>query len=261
MFTKNITSILLVMIALFFSFPSRGWSTLYESGDRTYEVTAYTFLETANLESVKGNYDAARKAYFEAEKLFRREQNSLGLAKVLLGVGNTESIGGDLDAARKAYMEAEKLFRNKQEWLDLARVLLGIGNMERISGNLDAAKKIYIDAEKLFRQKPYWPGVAKVLHGLAEVESRLGNSEKSLEIYNELAKIQDRINDQYKQFEIVNVSEEHSSILPDDTVESDIACNLSDIFTGKITIVIFISVISALVAIIIYLKPLRRFKK
>ena len=215
MFSQNNAVFLTIVIALFLSIPSHSRGTLNEPEDSADKITAYTFLETANLESIKGNQDAARKAYFEAEKLFRREQDRLGLAQVLLGIGNMESIGG----------------------------------------NHDVAKKLYIEAEKLFRQEQYWSGLAKVLHGLAELESRAGNSEESLEIYNELARIHDKINDQYKQSEVEHTPKENSD---DNKVESDIASNLSDIFSKRTSTVLLIGVTGALIVIIIYFKPLMR---
>ncbi len=76
---------------------------------------AKNFLKTGDLESRLGNPDGARKAYAEAEKLYKLEQNQLGQAHVLRGTGDLESILGNPDGARKAYAEAEKLDRQSDE--------------------------------------------------------------------------------------------------------------------------------------------------
>ncbi|XOF32727.1 MAG: hypothetical protein ACL93V_11920 [Candidatus Electrothrix sp. YB6] len=105
---------------------------------------------------------------------------------------------GNHEEAKKAYREAEKLYRLEQNQSGLAEALLEIGDMERSFGHHDAARKAYMEAEKLYRLEQNTPGLAEVFHGIAELESRLGNSDAALKAYNEVNNFYRKIHNQQK---------------------------------------------------------------
>lgn len=221
-----------IVLVVYLLIPCPAFCDSNKSGHNAYEATAESLLKRGNLESMTGNQIAARKAYIEAEKLYRSQKDWSGLAKVLLGIGNMESINGNQRLAKTVYMEAEQLYRAEKNWSGLAKVLLGTGNMEFINGNLDAARKAYMEAEKLCRSEQNWLELIKVLHGIAELENRAGNSKIALKVYNELSMIQSNF-DLYKQNEALQEAKKNP-VNNDDASSKNIVNNLIEKFFKRI---------------------------
>ncbi|MCI5149626.1 MAG: tetratricopeptide repeat protein [Candidatus Electrothrix sp. MAN1_4] len=228
MIIKNSLGRLLFLFVVYLFAPSPAFCDSSKSGESTYKTKAEHLLKIGNMESMTGNQIAAKRAYLEAEKLYRTQEDWSGLAKVLLGTGNMESINGNERLAQKAYMEAEKLYRAEKNWSGLAKVLLGMGNMESVNGKLEAARKAYLEAEKICRDEQNWLELIKVLHGIAELENRSGNSQAAMTIYNELSEIQSSF-DLYKQNEPLQEAKKNP-VNNDDGSSKNIMYNLIEKF-------------------------------
>ena len=90
---------------------------------------AIAYEYTGDLLCRLGDLDKALSAYDEAEKLYRKEQDDLGLANTIQSRGDLLRRLGEVEKALSAYDEAEKLYRKEQADLGLANTLQSRGDL------------------------------------------------------------------------------------------------------------------------------------
>ena len=162
---------------------------LIEKTDDDFSLRGRLYERLGDLLSRTGELEKALKAYDEAEKLYKSEQNNLGLAHVLRSRGDLLKRTGELEKALEAYDEAEELFKSEQDNLGLANVLVSRGDLLSRTGELEKALEAYDEAEKLFKSEQTNLGLANVLLLRGNLLSRTGELEKALEAYDEAEKL------------------------------------------------------------------------
>ena len=130
-----------------------------------------------------GKLEEAEEQYTEAEDLYRKEKDDLGLANTLRSRGELLSRLGKLEKAEKQCVEAEELYRKKKIDLGLANTLLVRGELLSRLGKLDDAQKQYAEAEELYRKEKVDLGVANTLLLRGELLSRLGKLDEAEKQY------------------------------------------------------------------------------
>ena len=103
-----------------------------------------------DLEMRTDKLEEAEAHYREAENLYRRIQDDLGLANVLKAMGDLERRTAKLEKAEAHYWEAENLYRRIQDDLGLANVLQMMGDILQSKKDYKAAIDIYRDATALY---------------------------------------------------------------------------------------------------------------
>ena len=162
---------------------------LIEKTDEDFSLRSRFYYCLGDLLSRTGELEKALEAYDEAEKLYKSEQNNLGLANVLSSRGDLLNQTGELEKALEAYDEAEKLYKSEQYNLGLANVLLLRGNLLSRTGELEKALEAYDKAEELYKSEQDNLGLANVIKSRGDLLSRTGELEKALEAYNEAEKL------------------------------------------------------------------------
>ena len=132
-----------------------------------------------------GKLEEAGRQYEEAEELFRKEKDDLGLANTLNSRGNLLRRLGKLEEAEKQYEEAEELHRKEKNDLGLANTLKSRGDFLRRQGKLEEAEKQYEEAEELYRKEKADLGLANTLKSRGDLLSRLGKLEEVEKQYEE----------------------------------------------------------------------------
>ena len=110
-------------------------------------------LLLGDLLSRTGKQEEALQAYDEAERLFKKERNNLGLANVLQSRGDLLRRTGKQEEALQAYDEAQRLYRRENDNLGFANVLSSKGDLLMNSKNVSDAKICYEKALDLYRDE------------------------------------------------------------------------------------------------------------
>ena len=100
-----------------------------------------------------GNVEGALQSYDEAERLFKKERNNLGLANVLQSRGDLLRRTGKQGEALQSYDEAQRLYRRENDNLGFANVLSSKGDLLMNSKNVSDAKICYEKALDLYRDE------------------------------------------------------------------------------------------------------------
>ena len=120
-------------------------------GESALQSSWYVYL--GDILRRTGNLEGALQAYYEAERLYRKENVNLGLANVLKSRGDLLSRTGKQEEALQAYDEAERLYRKENVDLGLANVLSSKGDLLMNSKNVSDAKICYEKALDLYRDE------------------------------------------------------------------------------------------------------------
>ena len=144
---------------------------------------AATLVEEANRLVSSGKNTDARKAYDDSRALYKKIQDTHGIANVLRRLGNLDALLGRNDEARSAYTEARSLFHDLGDRVGEADVLVGLGDLESLLGRHDQAKSAYTVAHSLYEAESHRRGEASVLVGLGTLEGLLGAHDKARKAY------------------------------------------------------------------------------
>ena len=135
----------------------------------------------------------AEKHYYEAEGVYRKIHNDLGLANVLQAMGILEMRTDKLEEAEKHYYEAEGVYRKIQNDLGLANVLKAMGDLEAWITKLEEAESHYREAEIVYRRIHNDLGLANVLQAMGDLEMRIAKLEEAESHYREAEGVYRRI--------------------------------------------------------------------
>ena len=148
-----------------------------------YPAQAVLLLYQGDLESRLGELDKARACYKQAQALFKKEGNRLGLANTLKSLGDLERRLGEVDEARTCYEKARGLYEEESAGLGrakgLANTLKALGDLESRQGNVDKARDNYEVALRLYEEASDGQGQANTLRALGEQERQLGEVRKA----------------------------------------------------------------------------------
>ena len=148
-----------------------------------------------DLERRTDKLSEAESHYKEAESVYRRIQDDLGLANVLQAMGDLERRTDKLSEAESHYKEAESVYRRIQDDLGLANVLQAMGDLERRTDKLSEAESHYKEAESVYRRIQDDLGLANVLQAMGDLERRTDKLSEAESHYKEAESVYRRIQD------------------------------------------------------------------
>ena len=144
---------------------------------------AYTLQSRAYLLSRTGQLQQALDLYAQAETLYRQERYNLGLANTLFSRADLLSHTGQLQQALGLYAQAETLFRQEQDNLGLANTLKSRADLLTYTGKFPKALDLYAQAEALYRQEQDNLGLANTLQSRADLLLHIGQLQQALDLY------------------------------------------------------------------------------
>lgn len=145
-----------------------------------------------NLMRRLGNLDRAKKAYDNAEPLYRKENDNRGMANLLKSKGDLLRRQGNLNAAKESYDEAEKRYRQDGDNLGLANLLKSRGDLLRRLQDLTGAKMAYHEAKLLYhneRNECDNLGLADLLKAQGDLLCQLKSLDDAQKVYDEAEKL------------------------------------------------------------------------
>ena len=134
------------------------------------------YMRTDKLEEAEGHYH-------EAEELYRRIKDNLGLANVLKSMGDLKMRTDKLEEAEGHYREAEELYRSTQDNEGLSEVLKSMGDLKKCTANLREAEKYYIEAEGICRRIHYDLELANILKAIGDLKQLYELYDQAIEAY------------------------------------------------------------------------------
>ena len=157
------------------------------------QVNANITKYLGDLEMRTDKLEDAEKHYCEAEEVYRRIQDDLGLSNVLLAMGDLEMRIDKLEEAGKYYREAEEVYKQIHYDLGLANVQKAMGDLKLRTAKLEEAGKHYREAEEMYRRIHFDLGLANVLQSMGELELRTAKLEETEKHYREAEEVCRRI--------------------------------------------------------------------
>ena len=164
---------------------------LYEQAEALFRKVqddlglAYTLRSMGDLQSRLGQPKKAMELYEQAEALYQKEHDDLGLACTLRSMGDLQRRLGQPEKVMELYERAEGLYRKVQDDLGLANALRSMGDLQRLLGQPKKAMKLYEQAEALYRKEQSDLGLANTLQSMGDLQSRLGQPGKAMELYEQ----------------------------------------------------------------------------
>lgn len=143
----------------------------------------------------QGELEEAEKRYSEAERLYKKKQDDLGLANTLKSRGDLLRRQGELEKAEEKYREAEELYRKERAALGLANTLKSQGDLLRRQGKLEEAGKKYREAEELYKREQANLGIANTLKSQGDLLRRQGKLEEVEKKYKEAETLYKKVQD------------------------------------------------------------------
>ncbi|MBQ1658683.1 MAG: hypothetical protein II059_02435 [Clostridia bacterium] len=145
----------------------------------------YKYL--GDILSRTGKQEEALQAYDEAERLFKKERNNLGLANVLQSRGDLLSQNIKHDDTLKDFDDLEKLYDELQNFNE-EKLYEALKNLNH-AVKTDDILKAFDEAERLYRKENVNLGLANVLLYRGNLLSRTGKQEEALQAYDEAERL------------------------------------------------------------------------
>ena len=158
--------------------------------DRGIEANLIEYL--GDLEMRTDKLEEAEKHYAEAEGVYRRIHDDLGLANVLRAMGDLEKRTDKLEEAEKHYVEAEGVYRRIHADLGLANVLKAMGDLEKRTDKLEEAEKHYVEAEGVYRRIHEDLGLANVLMAMGDLEQGKNHFRQAIAYYEKSVRLYEK---------------------------------------------------------------------
>ncbi len=145
----------------------------------------FTFWIAGNIKHLLGAINEAKILYIDAEEIFLKNQNSLGVAHVLRSKGDLFFRMGLVKDARVEYSQAEKLYIQEKEILSLANLYKSMGELFARIGYLRKASDNFNKAEELFMNEQDHLGQAYILLNKGNLLIQFGEVDKAFHMYNQ----------------------------------------------------------------------------
>ena len=138
-------------------------------------IKANMLLYCGDLEMRTAKLEEAEEHYAEAEEVYRRIQDDLGLANVLKAQGDLEMRTAKLAEAERHYQEAEEVYRRIHADLGLANVLRAQGELLQERTDYSNAIDVYTNAIDLYEKTGEMMGLAYTVSELCYCYAKTGD--------------------------------------------------------------------------------------
>jgi predicted ATPase/DNA-binding SARP family transcriptional activator len=143
---------------------------------------AWNFWEMGELMRLTGNFQSATKWFERAHEIFKKHQDSIGMAFYWRGVGDLSLLANDLQTAKQYFETCEQVARiGQHNWMTIYS-LSSLSIIKLKSGDMESAASDLTEALRL-AQKVHDPGITlKIIANVAELLAFKNQTESSIEL-------------------------------------------------------------------------------
>ena len=161
-------------------------------GTRHVRGQAAMRYSTGSLRQEQGQFEAARREFDAAARLFRDAGDDHGFALVIRNIAFIDRITGRLGEAASGCEQALAIFRTTGDQVAAAYVLQSLGRVKLESGEPGPARELLAEALRLTREVPCGRIEAQVLHAAGEVYLEVGELADAVSMFERaLAQVRD----------------------------------------------------------------------
>ena len=162
-------------------FAQRALEACRRNGERGKALDRIPFLAiNGNIHSFLHNYHLAVRSLREAILVAEREESSVDIAKLSLGLGAVYSRLGEHELALTLFERAESLSREYKLTATHSAALNNVARQLRFSGKLDAARQKVDSAIALLSAQSNSEWLPYLLHSRSEISVAEGNTDAAL---------------------------------------------------------------------------------
>jgi len=147
------------------------------------EIVAGSLQSLGSFEYGLGQYQKSIESDREALELYRKDQDSSGMASAFMGLGIAYSDLSLHQLAMDNYLESKALYEELNDQVGLAYLYLNLGASFNYLKDYDLANEYYRKAEALFLKLDYKEEYADVLQNLGSSYSDSGDDIKAYSYY------------------------------------------------------------------------------
>jgi DNA-binding SARP family transcriptional activator len=161
-------------------------------GGRHVRGQAAMRYSTGSLRQEQGRFEAARREFDAAARLFLDAGDDHGFALVIRNIAFIDRITGRLGEAASGCEQALAIFRTTGDQVAAAYVLQSLGRVKLESGEPGLARELLAEALRLTREVPCGRIEAQVLHAAGEVYLEVGELADAVSVFERaLAQVRD----------------------------------------------------------------------
>ncbi len=138
------------------------------------EKEALSLMLVAYTDKSRGAVDAALSAMQQAMEIYKKSENSLGVANVVSQLGLLHYEQKNFGEAERLYRDALDEFRKRGDAEGEANLLCNLGTLYYQTEQLSEAKKYYQDALEILRKLNHPAGIAGLLMNMSFVSEQEG---------------------------------------------------------------------------------------
>jgi tetratricopeptide (TPR) repeat protein len=146
---------------------------------------AFTLWAEAGALRIKGDIRGALKACRESFTIYKSMKDSQGIGYCLCGIGGASRMAGQFKNSLNYYTKANKLFTSEGDSFGKAYSYCGIGNAYRMLGDYKNAFTYFAKASTLYKKMGDKVSYAYTLWGIGTAFKMTGVYEKSREYFTE----------------------------------------------------------------------------
>ena len=146
---------------------------------------AESMLELGNVFSRRADWTRSLQSIINAEKLYKENDDSTGLAKCYNLLGSIYGERGNTEKAKYYFLESLSLMDTESESEMIANLYTNLGVIDNIYGNTQDGVKQLNNALIIFNKLGYHHRMAEVYHNIGMMYFESGDNESSLKAFDE----------------------------------------------------------------------------
>jgi len=150
------------------------------TGSGSLKDRALARVAIADVYSVKGEHDRSVKNYREGIRIFRKINDSVGLASAVLNLGDEFFNAGELDSALQQFQESGQLFQALDHEIGLAYNLGNSGMVYAQQGQLERAETYISQSVEMLEQLGDYYPISVYLTYMSDIYQERGRPEDAL---------------------------------------------------------------------------------
>jgi tetratricopeptide (TPR) repeat protein len=171
---------------------------LGENPQTDKDVSARLYILSGLNNMSIGDYDSARRDFYEAHQLYNQLGDMSGRALAANRLGTIATMNAQYGEAEKYLQESLRIAKELSDRHAMAGALLNLGEIQRLQKNPDAARPLYYEASALFAAMGMHRGMCIAENNLGHIHAQMQDFSTAKYHYTravECAKIADLIPD------------------------------------------------------------------
>ena len=153
------------------------------------------YYSMGNALRQQGKLDEAIKIFFTSIQYAEKANYTRGVSGVYIALGDVYSAAKDFTNSIKYYKRAEKNFRKSNDSIPLASILLNAGGNYLSMHRLDTALQYFDEASRIFKRFGYKTGVAYCTGNIGRIYAEKGDFKKGEINLKQAIQILQKLND------------------------------------------------------------------